>query len=375
MLWKHPWCISWSRLERRTWFGWKYYALQKQLSQLPAMFWKSNCEVCTVNVHQILVESLLENGWSNKISFLGLYACQLMDHVCEIFSLNQDWNGGPTTTGKPFVSTRNGMEVTTNYKGKYFIRVFNESNYVRRKKEGRSKGAREAETLRVRMGGLVSLALANPNSGTGQSQDSIGVPHPIKPFHTNSEEPVLIYRLVAFCYLSSNNFVFRVSSSVSPALRVSGISLSSNNFWIRDSSSGSGRSLVVTSSKSHIIKNFITISSFTSITLVSGSIYSHKTSSIEDGRDEEDSEGEGTLRRGSRIGSGKCEKRWWRTNDLICWILNRNNQENILNSDKLNKKSKDKKKLTEISVWIRFILLLYCFIISEIKKIKEEGQE
>jgi len=47
---------------------------------------------------------------------------------------------------------------------------------VRRKKEGRSEVAREAETLRGgRMGGLVSLAWTNQNSGTGQSEYSIGV--------------------------------------------------------------------------------------------------------------------------------------------------------------------------------------------------------
>ena len=43
----------------------------------------------------------------------------------ETFCLNQDWNRGPTTTGKLFVSTRIGTEVRRNYKGKYFIRVFN----------------------------------------------------------------------------------------------------------------------------------------------------------------------------------------------------------------------------------------------------------
>ncbi|KNZ45043.1 hypothetical protein VP01_853g2 [Puccinia sorghi] len=40
-------------------------------------FWKSHCSVCTVTVHQRLVESILENGWSNSRSFLGLFACQL----------------------------------------------------------------------------------------------------------------------------------------------------------------------------------------------------------------------------------------------------------------------------------------------------------
>ena len=45
--------------------------------------------------------------------------------VLGTFGLNQDWNGGPTTTGKLFVSTRIGTEVRRNYKGKYFIRVFN----------------------------------------------------------------------------------------------------------------------------------------------------------------------------------------------------------------------------------------------------------
>ena len=47
---------------------------------------------------------------------------------------------------------------------------------MRRKKEGRSEVAREVETPRVgRMGGLVSLAWANQNSGTVKSEYSIGV--------------------------------------------------------------------------------------------------------------------------------------------------------------------------------------------------------
>ncbi|KNZ46890.1 hypothetical protein VP01_685g2 [Puccinia sorghi] len=37
--------------------------------------WHSRCSVCKVTVHQILVESLWENGFSNKRSFLGLSAC------------------------------------------------------------------------------------------------------------------------------------------------------------------------------------------------------------------------------------------------------------------------------------------------------------
>ena len=45
---------------------------------------------------------------------------------------------------------------------------------MRRKKEGRSEVAREAETLRGgRMGGLVSLAWTNQDSATGQSEYSI----------------------------------------------------------------------------------------------------------------------------------------------------------------------------------------------------------
>ncbi|KNZ56818.1 hypothetical protein VP01_230g6 [Puccinia sorghi] len=40
-------------------------------------FWHSHCAVCTVTVHQSLVESSLENGLSKKRSFLGLSACQL----------------------------------------------------------------------------------------------------------------------------------------------------------------------------------------------------------------------------------------------------------------------------------------------------------
>ena len=50
---------------------------------------------------------------------------QRTEHTGKLFCLNQDWNGGPTTTGKLFVSTRIGTEVRRNYKGKYFIRVFN----------------------------------------------------------------------------------------------------------------------------------------------------------------------------------------------------------------------------------------------------------
>jgi len=40
--------------------------------------------MCTVTVHQNLVESLLEKGWSNTTSFLGLSACQLqaVEQVC-----------------------------------------------------------------------------------------------------------------------------------------------------------------------------------------------------------------------------------------------------------------------------------------------------
>ncbi|KNZ53661.1 hypothetical protein VP01_316g1 [Puccinia sorghi] len=43
---------------------------KQKLAQLPAMFWHRHCEVCTVTVHQSLVESLVENVWSNKRSFL-----------------------------------------------------------------------------------------------------------------------------------------------------------------------------------------------------------------------------------------------------------------------------------------------------------------
>ena len=47
---------------------------------------------------------------------------------------------------------------------------------MRRKKDGRSEVERETETPRVgRMGGLVILGWANQNSGTGQSEYSIGV--------------------------------------------------------------------------------------------------------------------------------------------------------------------------------------------------------
>ncbi|KNZ56145.1 hypothetical protein VP01_2485g2, partial [Puccinia sorghi] len=39
--------------------------------------WHSHCAVCTVTLHQSLVESILENGCSNNRSFMGLSACQL----------------------------------------------------------------------------------------------------------------------------------------------------------------------------------------------------------------------------------------------------------------------------------------------------------
>ena len=55
----------------------------------------------------------LNQDWNRGQSILGN------------FCLDQDWNRGPTTTGKLFVSTRIGTEVRRNYKGKYFIRVFN----------------------------------------------------------------------------------------------------------------------------------------------------------------------------------------------------------------------------------------------------------
>ncbi|KNZ57652.1 hypothetical protein VP01_2107g1 [Puccinia sorghi] len=42
-----------------------------------SMFWHSHCAVCTVTVHQSLVESLLDNAWSNNRSFLGLSRFQL----------------------------------------------------------------------------------------------------------------------------------------------------------------------------------------------------------------------------------------------------------------------------------------------------------
>ena len=79
-------------------------SLQKKLSQLPAVDMQhapaklpsklplsayvdllaqsmcsmhSHLEACTVTVHQSLVESLLEKGWSNTTSFLGISACLL----------------------------------------------------------------------------------------------------------------------------------------------------------------------------------------------------------------------------------------------------------------------------------------------------------
>ncbi|KNZ50482.1 hypothetical protein VP01_43g2 [Puccinia sorghi] len=50
---------------------------EKNLDQLPENFLHSHCAVCIVTVHQSLVETLLEHGWSNNRSFLGLSACQL----------------------------------------------------------------------------------------------------------------------------------------------------------------------------------------------------------------------------------------------------------------------------------------------------------
>ncbi|KNZ64241.1 hypothetical protein VP01_1050g5 [Puccinia sorghi] len=46
-------------------------------SEFSALSSLNHCAVCTVIVHQSLVELLLENGLSNKRSFLGVSACQL----------------------------------------------------------------------------------------------------------------------------------------------------------------------------------------------------------------------------------------------------------------------------------------------------------
>ncbi|KNZ53706.1 putative signal peptide protein [Puccinia sorghi] len=58
------------------------------------MFWHSHCAVCTVTVHQILVESLFEDGWSKNRTFLGLSACQLQAvekrDLLHYFSVNHD---------------------------------------------------------------------------------------------------------------------------------------------------------------------------------------------------------------------------------------------------------------------------------------------
>ncbi|KNZ57743.1 hypothetical protein VP01_2083g1 [Puccinia sorghi] len=50
--------------------------MQLTCSMLQQSF-HSNSTFCTLTVHQSLVESLLEHGWSNNRSFLGLSACQL----------------------------------------------------------------------------------------------------------------------------------------------------------------------------------------------------------------------------------------------------------------------------------------------------------
>ncbi|KNZ51816.1 hypothetical protein VP01_379g3 [Puccinia sorghi] len=97
-------------------------------------------------------------GWARSGKLLVSTRIETEDGSClGNFCLNQDWNGGLITAGKPFVSTRNGMEVRNNYK---VLKKWQREIIMWRKKEGRSKVAREAETLRVGwMCGMVSLEL------------------------------------------------------------------------------------------------------------------------------------------------------------------------------------------------------------------------
>ncbi|KNZ56430.1 hypothetical protein VP01_2404g4 [Puccinia sorghi] len=108
--------LLWLRIEMPS------VSLKKKLAQLPAVdmqhspaklpsklhmfayvdFWAhmhSNCAVCTVTVHQSLVESILENGWSNNRSLLGDSACQM-------------WSTGPIIFGwdlKPISHSRSHL--------------------------------------------------------------------------------------------------------------------------------------------------------------------------------------------------------------------------------------------------------------------------
>ncbi|KNZ62006.1 hypothetical protein VP01_1324g1 [Puccinia sorghi] len=58
--------------------------------------------LCTVTVNQSLVESILENGWSNDRSFLGISACQLKEveqvflHFYSMYLMNFDQSLGFT---------------------------------------------------------------------------------------------------------------------------------------------------------------------------------------------------------------------------------------------------------------------------------------
>ncbi|KNZ52310.1 putative signal peptide protein [Puccinia sorghi] len=68
----------------------KKNSMQLTCSMLQPSF-HSNSTFCTVTVHQSLVESLLEHGWSNNRSFLGLSACQLqaVEQVLFAVKINQ----------------------------------------------------------------------------------------------------------------------------------------------------------------------------------------------------------------------------------------------------------------------------------------------
>ena len=85
------------------------------------------------------LERRTEHDWETLWSQPGLE--QRTNTTGKHCGLNQDWNRGWITTGKllsrpglerrtyhdgeTFVLTRDGTEVSSNYKGKYFVRVFN----------------------------------------------------------------------------------------------------------------------------------------------------------------------------------------------------------------------------------------------------------
>ncbi|KNZ55416.1 hypothetical protein VP01_2687g1 [Puccinia sorghi] len=210
-----------------------------------------------------------------------------MPGLGNLFCLHQDWSRGWIMSRKvlsqpglewqtnhnrgSFGFSRNGMGVRTNYKGKYFIGVFSlckgeilpykgywnsvfgkvveGNNYVKRKKEGRSKVARK-ETPRVGW------------PGTGQSEDFIGGQK------------------------ANHRMLFRWQNNSSGSSPVEIITLQfkrrgacpnppGSSFWLLFNSSSCRRILIITSRESYIINNIVTFSSLTRIKLVSGKVTIH----------------------------------------------------------------------------------------------------